>query len=77
MDKGTKIRTTLLLFALINTSLQLLGFSVLPFTAEEVEAFLTVVLNVIAAIVAWWKNNDVTDEAKQGTELTRKLKGEK
>ncbi|KIL45801.1 phage holin [Jeotgalibacillus soli] len=59
IDTPTIIRTTILLLALINTTLQLMGYKVLPLTPENVETFLTIVLNVAAALAAWWKDNDI------------------
>lgn len=77
MDKGTIVRTGVLLLALVNTVLQLFGVEVLPFTPDDVELALTAVLNTVAALVAWYKNNSLTDEAKKGDEVTREEKEKK
>lgn len=66
LSKGTVVRSAVLLLALINTSLQLFGVEVLPFTSEDVEIAVTTVLNVGAALVAWWKNNSFTSAAIEG-----------
>ncbi|MRG87015.1 phage holin [Salinibacillus xinjiangensis] len=60
MDKGTIIRTVVLAVALINQILVANGVSTLPFTGEQIEAFLTNAFTVVAALVAWFKNNYVT-----------------
>lgn len=74
IEKGVIIRTGVLLLALINTTLQLLGVEVLPFTSDDVELGLTAALNVVAALLAWWKNNSFTSEAKLADEILHELK---
>lgn len=65
IEKAVIIRTAVLILALVNTSLQLLGLDVLPFAAEDLEVGVTVLLNVVAALTAWWKDNDITKRARQ------------
>lgn len=64
-DKMMIIRTVVLFVALLNQALVLAGFSPLPFTDEQVEKGLTAVFTVVAAIWAWWKDNDVTRKARE------------
>lgn len=45
----------------------------MPFS-EEVFTGVTAVFTVVATVIAWYKNNDITDEAKAGTERMRELK---
>lgn len=68
--KGTIVRTAVLILALINTSLQLMGWDVLPFGEQDLEVAITVILNVGASVSVWWKNNSFTPE---GLEADRKL----
>lgn len=81
VDNAAIIRTGVLLLALVNTSLQLFGVEVLPFAAEDVEIAITVVLNVVASLVVWWRNNSFTKAAQKGDKITRlekaKVKREK
>ena len=77
ITKGTILRTGVLLLALVNTTLQLFGVEVLPFTEDELELGLTAVLNVVAGLVAWYKNNSLTPEARKADEVMRVLKAEK
>jgi len=63
--KGTVMRTAVLLIALVNTTLQLFGVDVLPFTENEVEMGVSAVLNVTAALAAWWWNNSFTEKARE------------
>lgn len=74
VSKGTIIRTAVLLLALVNTSLQLAGFEVLPFTPDEVEVGITVILNVGAALSAWYKNNSFSKEAIEADVIMREEK---
>lgn len=71
---GTFIRTGILVLALINTTLQLMGLEVLPFAPEDVELFLTALFNAVAALLVWWKNNSFTREAKEADEIMRSKK---
>lgn len=53
ISKGTIVRTAVLLFALTNQILTMLGYCVLPFSEAEVEQFVSTLLTVIASLVAW------------------------
>lgn len=74
ISKGALIRGGLLVLAIINSTLQLAGYDVLPFTEADVETFLTVVFNFVAMGVAYWKNNSFTKPAKEADE---KMKAKK
>ncbi len=58
-------RGALIVLVLLNSALQLAGDDVLPFTENNVETFLTVAFNFVAMDAAYWKNNSLTEEAKQ------------
>lgn len=77
MDKGTAIRTIVLIVALVNQFLVAFGLSPFPFSAQEIEVALSYVFTVLATLWTWWKNNDLTPEAYEGTKLTRELKRKK
>lgn len=67
-------RLVISIIAAINAAAAAFGFN--PFNVDEQTVY-TVVSFVVALITwAWgfWKNNDFTDEAKQGTALMRGLK---
>lgn len=74
MNKGTIIRTIVLVFALINQSLVLAGWSPLPFDDVQVENSVTILFTIAASLWTWWKNNSVTKEAKQADEYLKELK---
>ncbi|MED3792306.1 phage holin [Niallia alba] len=74
MDKFTLIRTIVLAVALINQSLVLAGYSPLPFDDTQVENTVTIVFSVVASLLAWWKNNSITREAKEADKYLKELK---
>ena len=71
------LRLVVLIVVLVNQSLIVLGYEPLPFTDEQIYEAVSSVALVVVAIWTWWKNNDVTPEAKKGTEITKKLKEKK
>jgi len=77
IDKATLIRTLVLIVALVNQALVAFGLSPVPFTAAEIEAGLSTLFTVLATLWTWWKNNDVTPEAKQATKHMQALKAKK
>lgn len=60
---GTLARTACLLLALLNQVLCALGKSPLPIESETLTQLVTAGITVIAALVAWWKNNSFTKAA--------------
>ncbi|MDC3412510.1 phage holin [Terrihalobacillus insolitus] len=72
MDKGTIIRTVVLVVALVNQLLVANGVSTLPFSSDEIESFLTGAFTVVATLVAWFKNNYVTSKGKAQKEIIEK-----
>ena len=77
MDKGLIIRTVVLVYALINNVLVMSGINALPFESEQVEIAVSSVFTVLATLWAWWKNNDVSKEAKQASDYMRSIKNKK
>ncbi|MDP1497511.1 MULTISPECIES: phage holin [Bacillus amyloliquefaciens group] len=76
-DKGTVVRTALLLIALINQTMLMFGKSPLDITEGQVnhlaDALYTVgsvIFTISTTLVAWFKNNYVTEKGhKQRTVL--------
>jgi SPP1 family holin len=60
MDKGSLIRSIVLLAALVNQALVFSGKSPIPYSSEEIEAGVTMAFTVIASLVAWFRNNYIT-----------------
>ena len=76
LSAGTIARTIILLLALINQCLSMAGVSPLPIEDEQVETIITTAWTVIAALIAWWKNNSFTQAALEGDKLMHTLKDE-
>jgi SPP1 family holin len=69
MDKGTAVRTILMLLAWTNTFLVSKGYQALPIVSEmEV----TLVLTLIISFYAWFKNNYITKKGKKQKEVIDK-----
>lgn len=73
-NKDTIIRTVVLIFALINQVLTVIGINPLPFSNEEVFEAVSVILTVGASIAAWWKNNSFTKAAIKADTYMKELK---
>lgn len=74
IEKGTIARTVVLIVALINQVLTMIGYNPLPFADESVYEGVTVVLTVAGALWAWWKNNSFTMAAIQADQRMKELK---
>lgn len=71
-DKNSIIRTIVLLFALLNQGLVMAGWDTLPFTSEEVQTGATYGFTVVAALIAWWKNNYLANKGKKQKKQLKK-----
>ncbi|MDD2220833.1 MAG: phage holin [Clostridia bacterium] len=74
MTKGTIIRTIILLMALVNHLLTANGLAPLPFNDEQLEQGFADVFTIVAALIAWWRNNSFTPEAVKADNYLRDLK---
>lgn len=72
---GTLARTIILALALINQVLSVTGHPVLPIEDAQIETLVTTGWTVVAALIAWWKNNSFTSAAKAGDEVMKQVKG--
>ncbi|MGG4209602.1 phage holin [Bacillus safensis] len=77
-DKGTVIRTVLLFMALINQALILFGKPILPISEDQVTSLAetlylagSMIFTIATTLVAWFKNNYVTDKGKQQKEILK------
>ncbi|MCP1149825.1 MULTISPECIES: phage holin [Bacillus] len=77
-DKGTVIRTVLLFIALINQTLILFGKPILPISEDQVTSLaetlylaFSMIFTIVTTLVAWFKNNYVTDKGKQQKEILK------
>jgi SPP1 family holin len=60
VDKGTIIRTIMLLLALLNQFLVIYGKSPLPIDSLMIEHVVSGLFTVVTTLIAWFKNNYVT-----------------
>lgn len=72
--KGAIIRIAVLAITLANAILTAAGKNPIPFDETAFTECLSYIISGIAAVWAWWKNNDMTREATEGTALTKALK---
>ncbi len=77
ISKGTLIRTIILALALINQVLAMLGISPLNIADDDISTIISTAWTIIAAVIAWWKNNSFTDAAIKADDFMHELKGDK
>ncbi|ASB90009.1 phage holin [Bacillus sonorensis] len=75
-DKGTVVRTALLFIALVNQTLIMFGKTALPISEDQVNTLAdalyvagSTVFTIVTSLVAWYKNNYVTDKGKLQKEI--------
>lgn len=69
ISAGTVARTIVLLLALVNQVLSMLGIPVLPIEDEAINTVVSTLWTVIAAVAAWWKNNSFTTAALEADQV--------
>lgn len=74
ISAGTIARTIILVMALLNQALSAAGKPVLPIEDTQIEALVTTLWTVIAAVIAWWKNNSFTRAAIEADGYMEALK---
>ena len=72
----TIIRTIVLIRALINQVLAIMGKGQIPITEDEVYQLVTLLITIGSALWAWWKNNSFTLPALKADEYLEKLRKE-
>ena len=74
ITSGTIARTIILALALVNQLLSVTGHAVLPIEDAQVETLVSTIWTVVAACVAWWKNNSFTASAIEADGILKDLK---
>lgn len=74
ISAGTIARTIVLVLALINQILTATGHAVLPIDDEQINTLVSTVWTVIAALVAYWKNNSITPAAIEADKVKQDIK---
>lgn len=71
---GTISRTIVLALALINQLLTAFGYEIINLSDDTVNQLVSVIFTIVAALVAWWKNNSFTKAALEADELMKVTK---
>ena len=74
ITSGTIARTIILALALVNQLLSVTGHAVLPIEDAQVETLVSTIWTVVAACVAWWKNNSFTAPAIEADSVKADIK---
>lgn len=74
LDIGTITRTVLIIIALVNQGLLITGKNPLPFEDDQITQVISFGFTTITALVAWWKNNNFTAEAKEAQLYLKDMK---
>jgi len=74
VSASTVARTAVLVLALVNQVLTSMGKPVISVADEDVNALISSGITVVAALIAWWKNNSVTEHAQAADVYMRSLK---
>ena len=72
IDKGSAIRTIVLVIALINQFLTAFGLTTIPGTTDEQILVISTIFTAASAVVAWFKNNYVTVKGIKQKEVLKK-----
>jgi len=67
------IRLLIPLYVFLELLLPTLGFTALPVSSSDVERFVTGLVGVVGLLVAWWKNNDVTERSLRRRQAQEQL----
>jgi len=73
-SEGTIARTIVLAIALINQVLTALGYNIIDISDETINTLISTIFTVVAAVIAFWKNNSFTVEAIKADEYMKELK---
>lgn len=74
ISADTLARTLLLVVALINQILAILGKGTIDIAENDLYQAVTLIFTIVSTIAAWWKNNSFTAAAIQADELMKELK---
>jgi SPP1 family holin len=75
VKKETIIRTAVTFFAMVNSILVFCGKNILPWSENEVYQACSIVLDIVATVWAWWKNNSFSPNAIKADAYKAKLDG--
>jgi holin, SPP1 family len=71
------VRLVVLVLLLANQALVSFGYNPLPFSEEQIYEGVSSVALAISAIYAWWKHNNITEEAEEAQVVLERKKARK
>lgn len=74
ITSGTIARTVILILALINQVLAMLGYKLIPIEDEQINDIITLAFTIGSSLAAWWKNNSFTKKAILADEYLHDMK---
>ena len=74
VSAGTIARTIILVLALINQALTIMGKPVIEIADEQITQLVNLMFTVVAAVMSWWYNNSYTQAALEGDKVMHELK---
>ena len=74
---GTISRLIILILAAVNQLLTVFGYDIINIPNETINALVDSVFFIVAAAIAFWKNNSFTPEALEADEYMKELKAKK
>ena len=74
VTSGTIARTLILILALTNQVLAMLGYKLIPIEDEQINDIVTLVFTIGSSLAAWWKNNSFTKKAILADEYLHDMK---
>lgn len=76
ISAGTIARTIILFVALVNQGLSIAGKAIIPIADEDIEQVVSLVFTIVTTLIAWWKNNSITQNAIAADEYLVNLRKE-
>ena len=71
------IRLVVLVVLLANQALVSFGYNPLPFSEEQIYEGVSTIALSASAIYAWWKHNNITEEAEEAQVVLERKKANK
>ncbi|MBQ3426847.1 MAG: phage holin [Clostridia bacterium] len=76
VSTGTIARTAALAVTLLNMILTAAGKNPLPFSDTDAYSAVSTAATAVTAVIAWWKNNSFTENAKKADKYMQELNNE-
>lgn len=74
VSSETIARTIILVLALINQVLAILGKGTIDIAENDLYQVVSLLFTIVSTIAAWWKNNSFTEAAVEADERMKELK---